>query len=134
MLVKPYYTYDVLIKPSYSEIQPSDVKTDSSISKQIKLNIPILSAAMDTVTESSLAISIAQSGGVGVIHRNMNIEEQSNQVRQVKKFESGMVVNPITVHPELELRIAMEIMKQNNISGIPVTNNDKERKFAFERN
>ena len=121
---------DVLIKPSYSEIQPSEVETDSSISKKIKLNIPILSAAMDTVTESSLAISIAQSGGAGVIHRNMSIKEQSNQVRQVKKFESGMVVNPITVHPELELRIAMEIMKQNNISGIPVTNNDKERKLV----
>ena len=90
---------DVLLQPGYSEILPREVDLSTSLTREIRLSIPILSAAMDTVTESRLAIALAQEGGLGVIHKNMNIEEQARQVLAVKKFESGMVRNPITVSP-----------------------------------
>ena len=90
---------DVLIRPGLSEVMPSDVDIRSRITRSISLNIPILASAMDTVTESHMAIAMAQAGGIGVIHRNMEPDEQAAQVRQVKKFETGMIVNPVTIEP-----------------------------------
>ena len=111
---------DVLLKPGLSELLPSDADIRSRITRDIPLNIPIVASAMDTVTEAKMAIAMAQAGGLGVIHRNLEPEEQAAQVRQVKKFESGMVVNPLTIHPEQTLADALSLMKENNISGIPV--------------
>ncbi len=111
---------DVLLQPSHSDVLPSEVDVSTSLTKSIKLNIPIVSAAMDTVTEGKLAIAMAQAGGVGVIHRNLTPEEQAQQIRQVKKFESGMVVNPVTIAPNATLKDALTLMKTHRISGIPV--------------
>jgi IMP dehydrogenase len=112
---------DVLLVPAASDVQPTEVNTSTRLTKTIKLNIPILSAAMDTVTEASMAIGMAQQGGMGIIHRNMTIEQQAEEVRRVKRYESGMVVNPITIRPDASLADAFATMKQYNISGIPVT-------------
>ncbi len=112
---------DVLLVPGASEVQPNEVSTATKLTQTISINIPILSAAMDTVTESAMAIAMAQSGGLGIIHRNMDIEAQANEVRKVKRFESGMVVDPITILPEATLADALALMQINNISGIPVT-------------
>ena len=95
---------DVLLKPGLSELLPSDADIRTRITREIPLNIPIVASAMDTVTEAKMAIAMAQAGGIGVIHRNLEPEEQAAQVRQVKKFESGMVVNPVTIHPERDAR------------------------------
>src|SRR6266700_755632 len=111
---------DVLLKPGLSELLPSDADVRSRITRDIPLNIPIVASAMDTVTEAKMAIAMAQAGGLGVIHRNLEPEEQAAQVRQVKKFESGMVVNPVTIHPGATLAEAFALMKENAISGIPV--------------
>ena len=111
---------DVLIKPGLSEVLPSDVDIRSRITRSISLNIPIVASAMDTVTESQMAIAMAQAGGIGVIHRNLEPEQQAAQVRQVKKFESGMVVNPLTIGPDGSLADALHLMADNHISGIPV--------------
>jgi len=111
---------DVLIRPGLSEVLPSDVDVRSRITRSIPLNLPIVASAMDTVTESQMAIAMAQAGGLGVIHRNMEPHEQAAQVRQVKKFESGMVVNPLTIGPQATLQEALDLMKENHISGIPV--------------
>jgi len=111
---------DVLIKPGLSEILPSDADIRTRITREISLNIPIVASAMDTVTEARMAIAMAQAGGLGVIHRNLEPEEQAAQVRQVKKFESGMVVNPVTIHPGATLAQALDLMKGHGISGIPV--------------
>ena len=111
---------DVLLQPCESDILPSQADTRTQITKTIALNIPILSSAMDTVTEARMAIVMAQLGGIGVLHRNLTIEEQAAAVRQVKRFESGMVVNPITVAPNATLAQARAIMISNSISGIPV--------------
>ena len=111
---------DVLLQPCESDILPSQADTRTQITKSIALNIPILSSAMDTVTEARMAIVMAQLGGIGVLHRNLTIEEQAAAVRQVKRFESGMVVNPITVAPNATLAQARAIMADNSISGIPV--------------
>src|SRR5215468_5322616 len=111
---------DVLIKPGLSEILPSDADIRTRITREISLNIPIIASAMDTVTEARMAIAMAQAGGLGVIHRNLEPEEQAAQVRQVKKFESGMVVNPVTIHPGATLAQALDLMKGHGISGIPV--------------
>jgi IMP dehydrogenase len=111
---------DVLLQPCESDILPSQADTRTQITKSIALNIPILSSAMDTVTEARMAIVMAQLGGIGVLHRNLTIEEQAAAVRQVKRFESGMVVNPITVAPNATLAQARAIMTHNSISGIPV--------------
>jgi IMP dehydrogenase len=110
----------VLIRPGLSEVLPSDVDVRSRITRSIPLNLPIVASAMDTVTESQMAIAMAQAGGLGVIHRNMEPHEQAAQVRQVKKFESGMVVNPLTIGPQATLQEALDLMKENHISGIPV--------------
>ena len=111
---------DVLLQPAYSEVLPGDVDLGSRLTTEINLNIPLLSAAMDTVTEARLAIALAQEGGIGVIHKNLTIAEQANQVRTVKTFESGIVRNPITVPPEMTIREVIELTAARNISGVPV--------------
>jgi len=111
---------DVLLQPGHSEVMPGQTNVATRIAKDIELNLPILSAAMDTVTEGRLAIAMAQAGGIGVIHRNLTPIEQAEQVRQVKKFESGMVVNPVTIGPDATLADALLLMKTYSISGIPV--------------
>ena len=112
---------DVLLVPGESEVQPTEVDTATRLTQEISLNIPVLSAAMDTVTESAMAIAMAQNGGLGIIHRNMEIEAQATEVRKVKRFESGMVVDPITINPDASLEEALALMGQYHISGIPVT-------------
>lgn len=111
---------DVLLLPAHSKVQPADVSTKTRLTRKIELGIPMLSAAMDTVTESRMAIAMAQAGGLGILHRNMDVEAQVDKVRRVKRFESGMVVDPITIHPEATLAMALSVMKDNAISGIPV--------------
>src|SRR4029078_9234492 len=110
---------DVLLKPGLSDVLPSEVDIRSRITRSIVLNLPIVASAMDTVTEAKMAIAMAQAGGIGVLHRNLEPHEQAAQARQVKKFESGMVVNPLTIHPNASLADALALMKENNISGIP---------------
>jgi IMP dehydrogenase len=125
------YTFDdVLLKPGLSDVLPSDVDIRSHITPNIQLNIPIVASAMDTVTESSMAIAMAQAGGIGVLHRNLEPDAQAAQVRQVKKFESGMVVNPVTINPEATLADALALMQEHHISGIPVVEggNGQQRK------
>ncbi len=112
---------DVLLVPAASEIQPNEVDTSTRITQDITLNIPILSAAMDTVTDADMAIAMAQNGGIGVMHRNMEIEEQTKMVRKVKRFESAMVLDPITICPDETLEDALNLMHKYNISGVPVT-------------
>src|ERR1700716_1996191 len=111
---------DVLLKPGLSELLPSDADIRTRITREIQLNIPIVASAMDTVTEAKMAIAMAQAGGLGVVHRNLEPEQQAAQVRQVKKFESGMVVNPVTIAPNATLADALALMKEHGISGIPV--------------
>ncbi|MBS7542980.1 IMP dehydrogenase [Ancylobacter oerskovii] len=111
---------DVLLKPGLSDVMPGQVNIGSRVTRTIQLNLPILSSAMDTVTESRMAIAMAQAGGLGVVHRNLDPEVQAEHVRQVKKFESGMVVNPVTIHPDQTLADALALMKLHSISGIPV--------------
>ncbi|MBY5665743.1 IMP dehydrogenase [Rhizobium leguminosarum] len=111
---------DVLLQPGHSEVMPGQTNISTRIARDFELNIPIISSAMDTVTESRLAIAMAQAGGLGVIHRNLTPIEQAEQVRQVKKFESGMVVNPVTIGPDATLADAFGLMKSYSISGIPV--------------
>ncbi len=114
---------DVLLQPAHSDILPTETDIRTRVTKDIELNLPILSSAMDTVTESSMAIAMAQAGGMGVIHKNLTPEQQAEQVRQVKNFESGMVVNPITIGPDATLADALALMDRNRISGIPVVEN-----------
>jgi IMP dehydrogenase len=111
---------DVMLVPSASSILPGETDTRTRITREIELGIPLISAAMDTVTEGALAIAMAQAGGLGVIHRNMPIDQQAAEVRKVKKFEAGMVVNPLTIHPDETLADALRLMAENKISGIPV--------------
>ncbi|MFH1805226.1 MAG: IMP dehydrogenase [Pseudomonadota bacterium] len=118
---------DVLIKPAASSVLPSQVQTNTRITRNIDLRIPLLSSAMDTVTESPMAIVMAQCGGIGVIHKNLDIALQAEEVRRVKKFESGMVVNPITIHPDQTLADALALMDINKISGIPVVERDSKK-------
>ena len=112
---------DVLLYPAESEVVPSKADTKTRVTRELALNIPVMSSAMDTVTESDMAIVMAQLGGIGVLHRNLSVEEQVAAVRQVKRFESGMVVNPITIAPDAPLSEAQSLMQQHHISGIPVT-------------
>jgi IMP dehydrogenase len=114
---------DVLLAPGYSNVLPADANIGTRLTRSISLNLPIISAAMDTVTEARLAIAMAQAGGLGVVHRNLTPDEQAEAVRQVKKFESGMVVNPVTIHPNATLSDALALMKRHGISGIPVVEN-----------
>jgi IMP dehydrogenase len=111
---------DVMLVPAASSILPGETDTRTRITREIELGIPLVSAAMDTVTEGALAIAMAQAGGLGVIHRNMPIGQQEAEVRKVKKFEAGMVVNPVTIRPDETLADALRLMADNKISGIPV--------------
>src|ERR1700682_1522995 len=112
---------DVLVRPARSEGLPAEVDTRTRLTRKIPLNIPIVSAAMDTVTESHLAIALAQQGGIGMIHRNMSIDRQAEEVDRVKRSESGMIVDPITISPDKKISDALAMMKRYRISGIPVT-------------
>lgn len=114
---------DVLLLPEHSTILPKDVSLETKVSRQIAINIPLLSAAMDTVTEFQLAIAIAQEGGLGIVHKNMSIEAQAQQIRLVKKYESGVVENPITITPSATVKDLMQLTRQHNISGVPVVEN-----------
>ncbi|MFH1452907.1 MAG: IMP dehydrogenase [Armatimonadota bacterium] len=131
---------DVLLIPGYSDILPAEVDTSTYLTKKIKINIPLISSAMDTVTESRLAIAIAREGGIGVIHRNMSIENQAEEVDRVKRWESGMITNPITLSPDETIKKAHEFMERYHISGIPVTEKGKlvgiitNRDLRFEEN
>lgn len=111
---------DVLLLPGHSLVVPGEVMLETRLTRSISLKLPIISSAMDTVTEGRLAIAMAQAGGIGVIHRNLTVSEQANEVKMVKKFESGMVVNPLTIHPDETLSDALDLMKRNRISGVPV--------------
>ncbi|HEY0896146.1 MAG TPA: IMP dehydrogenase, partial [Sphingobacteriaceae bacterium] len=135
-------TYDdVLLIPSYSEVLPRDVDTRTYLTKKIRLNVPIVSAAMDTVTEAELAIAIAQAGGIGMLHKNMSIQRQAEEVRKVKRSESGMIQDPVTLREDALLADAFKIMKEFRIGGIPVVDNDHRlvgiitnRDLRFEKN
>ena len=123
--VKEYLTFDdVLLKPQVSNILPNDVDISANLTKDIILNTPIISAAMDTVTESKMAIAMSQNGGLGVIHKNFDIETQSYEVKKVKRYEAGIVYNPITMNPNNTIEDVLNVMKEQNISGFPVVNKD----------
>ena len=111
---------DVLLEPGASDVMPGQADTATRLTRDIRLNIPLVSSAMDTVTESRLAIAMAQAGGMGVIHRNLAAAEQAEQVREVKRYESGMVINPITIHPDTTLAEVREIKARRHVSGFPV--------------
>jgi IMP dehydrogenase len=125
---------DVLLLPAASSILPTEADTRTRLTREVTLGIPLISAAMDTVTESALAIAMAQAGGLGVIHRNLAIGEQANEVRKVKKFEAGMVVNPVTIHPDETLADALKLMADNRISGIPVVERHSKRLVGIVTN
>ncbi|MBT6386613.1 MAG: CBS domain-containing protein, partial [Alphaproteobacteria bacterium] len=115
------YTFDdVLLQPAASSVLPGQVDTRTRLTRTIDLNIPLISSAMDTVTESGMAIAMAQAGGMGVVHKNLEVDEQASEILRVKKFESGMVVNPVTIAPNKTLKDAHALMKHHNISGVPV--------------
>jgi IMP dehydrogenase len=116
---------DVLLEPAKSDLLPSEVDISTRLTRNIPLNIPLLSAAMDTVTDSRMAIAMAQQGGMGILHKNMTIEGQADEVDRVKRSESGMIVNPITMSPDQKIHEAMEVMRRYKISGLPITSNGK---------
>ncbi len=116
---------DVLLIPAHSSVLPREVELKTQLTRKIKLNIPLVSAAMDTVTEARLAIAIAQEGGIGIIHKNMTVEQQAAEVRRVKKYESGVIKDPITVSPYVTVREVMELTRAKNISGVPVVDGEE---------
>ena len=116
---------DVLLIPQHSEILPSETEMHTRLTREISLNIPLVSSAMDTVTESQTAITMAREGGIGIIHKNLPVEAQAREVNAVKKSESGMVVNPITVDPDQKIHHALELMEKHQISGFPVVKDGK---------
>ena len=140
--IKEGLTYDdVLLTPAFSEVLPHEVKLKSKLTRNISVNTPIVSAAMDTVTESSLAIAIAQQGGIGVVHKNMSIAAQAMQVRKVKRSESGMILDPVTISQTSTVLDALKLMQENKIGGIPVINESNiligivtNRDLRFEKN
>lgn len=117
---------DILLKPAYSEVLPAETNTDTKFTRNITLHIPIVSSAMDTVTEASLAIALAQQGGIGVIHRNLPIETQRDEVDKVKRSESGMIVDPVTMFPEQRIAEALKVMARFRISGVPIVNEERK--------
>jgi IMP dehydrogenase len=128
MKIPPEEAYsfdDVLLIPSYSDVLPKDVSTSTRLTKNISLNIPIVTAAMDTVTEADTSISVARAGGIGFIHRNMSVGSQAIEVGKVKKSESGMIVDPVTIHPDQKIKEVMDLMEEYHISGVPVTKGDQ---------
>src|SRR6056297_1644226 len=131
---------DVMLIPNYSELLPEEVDTATRLTRNLSLNIPIISAAMDTVTEADTAISMARAGGIGIVHRNMSVENQAREVGRVKKSESGMIVDPVTTSPDVPIRVVLDLMREYNISGVPVTQGEKligivtNRDLRFETN
>jgi IMP dehydrogenase len=132
---------DVLLMPAYSQILPRDVDIRTKLTKTITLNIPMLSAAMDTVTEAQLAIALAREGGIGILHKNMSIDQQADQVRKVKRSENGLILDPITLRPDATIGEAMHLMKENKIGGIPIVDQEQRlvgiltnRDLRFETN
>ncbi|HRO71507.1 MAG TPA: IMP dehydrogenase, partial [Chitinophagaceae bacterium] len=119
---------DVLLVPGYSQVLPRDVDIRTRLTKDITLNVPLLSAAMDTVTEASLAMALAREGGLGILHKNMSIEQQANQVRKVKRSESGLILDPITLLENATIGDALKLMRDNKIGGIPIV--DKNGKLT----
>lgn len=144
MKIRQAITFDdVLLQPGPSEVLPADVNVSTQLTKSIGLNIPLISAAMDTVTEARLAIAMAQAGGIGVIHRNLSVAEQANEVQQVKKYESGVVMNPVTIHPDATLGELIELKERTGFSGIPVVEKNgrcvgivtnRDTRFAEDKN
>ncbi|HET7299466.1 MAG TPA: IMP dehydrogenase, partial [Oleiagrimonas sp.] len=130
---------DVYLVPAYSRVLPNAVSTATRLTRDLHPNIPIVSAAMDTVTEARLAITMAQCGGIGIIHKNMTIEQQAAEVRLVKKFEAGVISHPITVGPDVSIREVMDITRAHNISGVPVVEGEQlvgivtSRDMRFEK-
>lgn len=138
---EPAYSFDdVLLLPNYSDVVPSEVNVSTKVTKNITLNIPIISAAMDTVTEARTAISMARQGGLGIIHRNLPIEEQALEIDKVKKSESGMIIDPVTIRPDQPVSDVLKLMSQYRISGVPVVDGEKlvgivtNRDLRFEKN
>jgi IMP dehydrogenase len=138
--ITEYLTFDdVLLIPSFSEVLPKEVDISTQLTREIRLNIPLVSAAMDTVTEARTAIAMAQEGGVGIIHRNLSVSDQAMEVDKVKKSESGMILHPITMHPDQRIHEAMEVMRKYRISGVPITKEGKlvgiltNRDLRFEK-
>jgi len=132
MTIREALTFDdVLLVPAASEVLPAQVDTRTRLTKSVELGIPLMSSAMDTVTEAGLAIAMAQAGGIGVIHKNLSIAEQAEQVRRVKRFESGMVVNPVTIAPNATLADALSLMERHHISGIPVVEGANGQTSSF---
>src|SRR4051812_3102027 len=132
---------DVLLMPAYSEVLPREVSIVTNLTKDIRINIPMVSAAMDTVTEAPLAIALSREGGIGILHKNMSIERQAEQVRKVKRSENGLILDPITLKPEATVGDALKIMKDNRIGGIPIVDNNlilvgmlTNRDLRFEKN
>ncbi|MEL0130891.1 MAG: IMP dehydrogenase, partial [Betaproteobacteria bacterium] len=131
---------DVLLVPAHSTVLPRDVGLSTRLTKNIKLNIPLVSAAMDTVTESRLAIAIALEGGVGIVHKNMSVTDQAREVSRVKRFENGVVKDPVTISPTMSVGEVLELTRQHKISGLPVIENGKvvglvtNRDLRFESN
>src|SRR3954454_732445 len=131
---------DVLLLPAESEILPRQVEVSAQLTRNIRLKIPFVSAAMDTVTEARTAIAMAQSGGMGFIHKNLSVAQQALEVTKVKKYESGMVVDPVTIEPDARLHQALDLMQKHDISGIPVTRRGRlvgilaNRDIRFEKN
>src|SRR6202162_2872928 len=131
---------DVLLLPGKASVLPAEADTRTNLTRKLALNIPLASAAMDTVTESRLAIAIARQGGIGIVHRNMTIDRQGEEVDRVKRSESGMIVDPVTISPDITLRHALEIMNKYRISGLPVTRGSRltgiltNRDLRFEKN
>ena len=132
---------DVLLIPGKSDVLPHDVDTSTQLTKNIRLNIPLVSAAMDTVTEARLAVALAQEGGIGVIHKNLTVEDQAAEVEKVKRSESGMIVDPVTLNPDALIQEALEIMQKYRISGVPIVDEQMRlvgiltnRDLRFEKN
>ena len=124
---------DVLLEPGYSEIVPAEVSVATRLTRGIKLNIPLLSSPMDTVTESNMAIALAQQGGLGVIHKNMSIDRQTEEVDMVKRSANGIIVDPVTLPPDASVETARKLMDQHNISGVPVTDSDRQLQGILTR-
>ena len=125
-LFEEAYSFDdMLLVPSYSDVLPKDVTVNTRLTRHISLSVPIVSAAMDTVTEADAAISMAREGGLGFIHRNLEIKTQALEVDKVKKSESGMIVDPVTIRPDQKVAEVLKLMEQYRISGVPVTQGDK---------
>src|SRR3954464_7506738 len=117
---------DVLLSPAFSQVLPREVNTQTRLTKEISLNIPMISSAMDTVTEATLAIALAREGGMGILHKNMSIEKQAEEVRKVKRSESGLIIDPITLHVDATLGDALTLMRDNKIGGIPIVDHENK--------